>query len=397
MSTTEPARELSPLEVARATFQRVFERRPELLSRAPGRVNLIGGHVDYNDGLVLPLAVDLEIAVAFTPREDRHVRIHSEQFNETAEFDIADLSPGSVSGWVAYPAGVAWAIAQAGLPVCGLDAAVAGNIPIGGGLSSSAAIEVAFAAAFREVSGLELPELKLAQLSQSAENHFVGVQCGIMDQATAACAQPGKALLLDCETLGIRHVPLPSAMRIVVLCSGVERELRDSEFNKRRRECEEAVSRLNAVDDDIRSLRTVRPEQLQSLLRHLPPPLDRRTRHVVGEIERVQLAAAALESNETERFGELMFASHRSLRDDYEVSSEELDGLVELARQAPGIIGARLTGAGFGGCTVNLVTAALIEDFLGYVTEAYHKLYGREADEFVTDAARGVTVEKVGW
>jgi galactokinase len=397
MSTTEPTRELPPLEVARAAFQKAFEERPEFLSRAPGRVNLIGGHVDYNDGLVLPVAVDLEIAIAFTRRDDRRVRVYADAFDETAEFDIAELTPGSVTGWAAYPAGVAWAIAQAGLPLSGLDAAVAGNIPIGGGLSSSAAVEVAFAAAFRHVSGLELPELKLAQLSQTAENNYVGVRCGIMDQVTAACALPGKALLLDCRTLGIHHVPLPSGMRIVVLCSGVQRELRNSEYNTRRRECEEVVSRLVAVDDDIRSLRDVEAEGLQSLLRHLPPPLDRRARHVVGEIERVQLAAAALESNETERFGELMFASHRSLRDDYQVSSEELDGLVELARQASGIIGARLTGAGFGGCTVNVVTAALVEEFLSYVTENYARLYGHEADEFVTDAARGVTVEKVGW
>lgn len=397
MSTTDQARELTPLELARAAFEKAFQYRPEFLSRAPGRVNLLGGHVDYNDGLVLPVAVDLEIAIAFKPRDDRHVHIYAERFDETAEFDISELTPGSVGGWAAYPAGVAWAIAQAGLPLCGLDAAVAGNIPIGGGLSSSAALEVAFAAALRQVSGLELPELKLAQLSQTAENDFVGVRCGIMDQVTAACALPGKALLLDCRNLAIRHVTLPSAMRIVVLCTGVERQLRDSEYNNRRRECEEAVSRLNAVDDDIRSLRDVEPEQLQSLLRHLPPPLDRRVRHVVGEIERVQLGATALESNESERFGELMFASHRSLRDDYQVSSEELDGLAELARQASGVIGARLTGAGFGGCTVNLVTAALVDDFLSYVTENYNKLYGREADEFITDAARGVTVEKVGW
>jgi galactokinase len=360
-------------------------------------VNLIGGHVDYNEGLVLPVAVDLEVAVAFRSRDDRHVRIYSDRFDEMAEFDIAELTPGSLTGWTAYPAGVAWAIAQTGLPVAGLDAALVGNLPIGGGLSSSAAVEVAFAAALRQVSGLDLPELKLAQLGQTAENQYVGVRCGIMDQVTAACAQPGKALLLDCRSLGIRHVPLPSAMRIVVLCSGVQRELRDSEYNKRRRECEEALSRLNAVDDDIRSLRDVEPEQLVSLLRHLPPPLDRRTRHVVGEIERVQLAASALDHGETERFGELMFASHRSLRDDYQVSSEELDGLVELARQAPGVIGARLTGAGFGGCTVNIVTAALVEDFLSYVGENYHRLYGLEAEEYITDASRGVTVEKVGW
>ncbi len=397
MSTTDPSEARSSLELARAAFEGAFEERPEFLSRAPGRVNLIGGHVDYNDGLVLPVAADLEIAVAFRARSDRHVRVFAGAFDETVEFDIADLSPGSVDGWAAYPAGIAWAIAQAGLPVSGLDAAVVGDVPLGGGLSSSAAIEVAFAAAFRQVSGLQFPELKLAQIGQTAENQYVGVRCGIMDQVAAACATPGNAMLLDCRSLEVRHVQLPLAMRIVVLCTGVERELRDSEYNVRRRECEESVSRLSAIDSDIKSLRDVAPEQLPSLIRHLPPPLDRRTRHVVGEIERVQLGAAALEQNETERFGELMFASHRSLRDDYQVSSEELDTLVDLARQAPGTIGARLTGAGFGGCTVNLVTAMLVEDFLEHVTEHYDKLYGHEPDTFVTDAGRGVTVEKVGW
>jgi galactokinase len=396
MSTIGPA-QLSSEEIAREAFERAYSDRPEWCCRAPGRVNLIGGHVDYNDGLVLPVAVELEIGLAFRSRDDRTTRLYSVQFDDRVEFDIGDLAPGSHTGWSAYPAGVAWAMNGAGLPIGGMDVAVSGDIPIGEGLSSSAAVEVAFAAAFRQISDLELPNLELARLGQTAENQYVGVRCGIMDQVSSACAETGNAIFLDCRNLEMRQIPLPPGTKIVILCSGVERELRSSEYNERRRQCEEAVSHLSEVDDDIKALRDVSPEQLAPSLRHLPPPLDRRTRHVVGEIERVRLAATALEQNETERFGELVFASHRSLRDDYEVSSEELDALVELARRAPGTIGARLTGAGFGGCTVNIVSAAMVDEFIDHVTEGYDKLHGRKPAYFVTEAAPGVTVERIGW
>jgi len=397
MSTSEPADVRSAFDAAREAFERMFSMRPEWSSRAPGRVNLIGGHVDYSEGLVLPAAVEMEIHVAFAPRDDGSVRIYSTDFDDTAEFVIENLAPGSVVGWPAYPAGVAWAMTQASCELRGLDAAVAGNVPIGGGLSSSAAVEIAFAAAFRQASNLDLPNMELAKLGQFAENQFVGVRCGIMDQVASACAEPDHAILLDCRSLDIKQVPLPPGVRIVVLCTGIKRELASSEYNARRGAVEDAANRLAAVDDDIKTLRDVSPDQLHHLLRHLPPPLDRRARHVVGEIERVRLAAHALEQAETERFGELMFASHRSSRDDYEVSIDELDSLVELARQAPGIIGARLTGAGFGGCTVNLVSATLVEDFLAYVKSGYERLYGCEPESFVTGAGKGVTTEQIGW
>lgn len=394
MSTMDHASHAQTREVARRAFEGAFGERPAWVSRAPGRVNLIGGHVDYNDGLVLPVAVDLDIAVAFRPRDDHSVKVYSAQFDQTAEFDIADLVPGSVTGWAAYPAGVAWAMAQADLPVRGLEAAVAGNVPIGGGLSSSAAVEVAFAAAYQTVAEFELSKIRLAKLAQVAENQYVGVRCGIMDQVTAACAEANKALLLDCRSLEIRHIPLPPALRIVILCTGIKRELSASEYNTRRSQCEEVVGRLSDIDDDILALRDVSPEVLHSLFRYLPAPLDRRARHVVGEIERVRLAAHALETGEVERFGELMFASHRSSRDDYQVSIDELDSLVELARQAPGVIGARLTGAGFGGCTVNVVSAALTSEFLEYVSQGYEKLYGGKPESYVTEAASGVNVDR---
>ena len=393
MSTIDPAPKRSPAEIAVQAFQSAFSEKPEWSCRAPGRVNLIGEHVDYNDGLVLPIALELEIALAFRPRPDRVVRVHSVDFGETVELEIDELAPGAPAGWAAYPAGVAWAMTQAGLRLQGLDAAVAGDIPLGGGLSSSAALEIAFAAAFCQAAGLEIPNLELAKLARIAENHFVGVHCGIMDQVAAACAETGHATLLDCRNLEIKQIPLPSALRVVVVNSGVERELRTSGYNVRRRECEEAVSRLAAMDDDIGTLRDVSPDVLAAMLRHLPAPLDRRTRHVVGEIERVKLAAAALEQNETERFGELLFASHCSLRDDFEVSCDELDSLVELARRAPGAIGARLTGAGFGGCTVNVVSAALAHDFIDYVSEGYEKLFGRAPDAYLSDPAAGVSVD----
>ncbi len=393
MSTIDPTESRTPAEAAVDAFRAVFSAKPEWTCRAPGRVNLMGGHVDYNDGLVLPAAVELEIGLAFRLRSDQMVRIHSVDFDEAAEFDIGDLAPGSVEGWAAYPAGVAWAMSQAGLQLTGLDAAVTGTIPVGGGLSSSAALEICFAAAYRQAAGLELPNLELAKLGQAAENQFVGVRCGIMDQIASTCAESGHAILLDCRTLELKQIPLPPTLRIVIVDSGVKRELNDSPYNARRGECEEAVRLLAVVDDDVAALRDVSPERLGQLMRHLPAPLDRRAHHVVGEIERVRLAAAALEGNEVERFGELLFASHRSLRHDYEVSCDELDSLVELARQAPGVIGARLTGAGFGGCTVNVVSAALADDFVEYVQEGYVRLYGRKPRTWESEPAAGVSID----
>ncbi len=396
MSTVESSGTRSAPDAARAAFEQVYSRPPGWTCRAPGRVNLMGGHVDYNDGLVLPAAIDLEIAVAFTAREDSRLRVYSTQFDEWVEFDTRDLTPGSISGWAAYPAGVAWAMAQSGLPLRGLDAALAGNLPIGVGLSSSAAVEVGFAVALRRSSDLDLTAMELAKVGLKAENDYVGVRCGIMDQLTSACAQAGHAILLDCRSYEIKQIPIPPGLRLVMMCTGIQRELSSSDFNTRRTECEQAAQRLAAIDEDIRSLRDVTPERLHTLLRHLPPPLDRRARHVVGEIERVRLAAQALEQGETERFGELMFASHRSSRVDYQVSIDQLDTLVELAQQGPGGLGARLTGAGFGGCTVNLVGASLADDFRGFVSEGYEALYGEPPQAFVSDAAPGASLEKVG-
>lgn len=392
MSTTGPLSSAATVAAAKRAFQAGFTAQPEWVSRAPGRVNLIGGHVDYNEGFVLPAAVGLDVVIAFRGRDDRRVRIHSIDFDDVVEFDIDELDTGSVKGWAAYPAGVAWAMAKVGLPLRGIDGAVASNVPVGAGLSSSAAFEVAVAAALRQVSDLSTPNMELARLAQMAENQFVGVRCGIMDQVASACSQQDHALLLDCRLLETRHIPLPSGFRLVIVDSGVKRELSASEYNTRRGQCEEAVSRLRAIDEDIRALRDVSPERLQALSKHLPPPIDRRARHVVGEIERVKLATAALEARETERFGELMFASHRSSRYDYEVSSEELDALVELARQAPGVVGARLTGAGFGGCTINFVTAVLVDDFLAHVSSGYERLFGEQPRSFVSSAAPGVSV-----
>ncbi|NIR42755.1 MAG: galactokinase [Gemmatimonadetes bacterium] len=390
-----------PVDAARDAFRDTFSAQPQWTCRAPGRVNLIGEHVDYNEGLVLPVAIDLEIGLAFRRRDDRRVRIHSLSFDETAEFDIDDLAPGSPvappppPSWSVYPAAVAWAMRRAHLPLLGIDATIAGDIPPGAGLSSSAAVEIAFAAAFRQVADLGLSDLELARHAHAAENDFVGVRCGMMDQIASACARRGRAALIDCRSLEVRHIALPPALRMVIVDSGVDRELRDSEYNQRRLECEEAARRLAALDDGIASLRDVPAEAPTSLLDALPAPLDRRARHVVGEIERVRLAAAALENNETERFGELLFASHRSLRDDFEVSCEELDTLVELGRQAAGVIGSRLTGAGFGGCTVNVVSAALVSDFRRYVADGYERLYGRRPRTWVSDPAPGVSVDPV--
>lgn len=382
-------------DAALATFRRAFAAEPAARARAPGRVNLIGDHVDYNDGLVLPAAVERAAHVAFRPRPDRRLRIVSADLDDRVDLDLASLRPGTMEGWSAYPAGVAWALAEAGHPVPGFDAALAGDIPIGAGLASSAAVEVAFVVAFRHAGGLELSNLELARLCQRAENEFVGVRCGIMDQLTSACATADHALLIDCRSLETRTLPLPLDARIVVLEAGVERRLAESGYNRRRSECEDALARLGRIDPTIRSYRDLRPRRLGSVLGQLPSPLAARVRHVVTEIDRVRKAADALSAGDLPRFGALMFESHASLRDDFEVSCPELDLLVETARSAPGAIGARLTGAGFGGCAVALVTADRADSFVRHVSAVYREIYGRRPIAFVTGSAAGASVTEL--
>jgi galactokinase len=338
-------------------------------ARAPGRVNLIGEHTDYNDGLVLPLAIDRYCRVEATRREDRVLRVRSRERGEEIEVSLDAASPQR--SWSDYPIGVAVLLEASGIRLSGADLTIASDVPPGGGLSSSAALEVAVAQALLGLVGIERDPIAIARICQRAENEFVGARCGIMDQMASLSARAGHALLLDCRSLAIRHVALPEAVRVVVVDSGVRHALASGEYNRRREECERAAAVLAGKRAGLHSLRDVTPADLAEVRRVLPEVLARRCRHVVTENARVEATARALESGRLDQVGELLSESHTSLARDYEVSCAELDALVRLARDAPGCVGARMTGGGFGGCTVNLVRVERVASFCEAVAAGY--------------------------
>jgi galactokinase len=389
-----------------AAFEARFGRRPAAVAAAPGRVNLIGEHLDYNEGHVLPVGIDRSIMVAFAPRQDGRVRLLSLDFEQASAFDLEDIQRDPDAPWSDYVRGVAWALREAGHRLSGLDAALQGDVPVGAGLSSSAALEVAALGAFGAASGLRLERRDLALLGQRAENGFVGVACGIMDQMAAALSRAGHALLIDCRSLEYEAVPLPledsgsggsAGLRMVVADSGVRRALLNSQYNLRRQECQQAAELVATAitDRPVTALRDVRPEDLVRHADSLPPNVLKRARHVVEEERRVLLSVEALRTGDVEAFGEMLDASHRSLRDDYEVSCPELDLLVELAWAQPGVLGSRLTGAGFGGCTVSLVRAEAVEAFREHVVARYCAETGREGRMYVCRAADGLKLHRL--
>ncbi|HEY8713989.1 MAG TPA: galactokinase [Candidatus Acidoferrum sp.] len=358
--------------------------------RAPGRVNLIGEHTDYNDGFVLPAAIGFFCWTAIAPREDRRLVIHSENFNETITADLDALAPLPEGSWGNYPLGVAWALQQAGKTLRGANIYIAGNVPLGAGLSSSAAIEVATGYALLDLSLQTIDLAELALLCQRAENEFTGARCGIMDQFISCRGEADHAMLLDCRTLATRMLPLPENVALIICNTMVKHELGASEYNTRRAECEEAAHTLHSALPDLRSLRDVNMAQLEEHRYLLSNELYKRARHVVSENLRVQQAADALQTGAIEKLSRLMADSHRSLRDDYEVSCPELDAMVEIAARQRGVLGARMTGGGFGGCTINLVDAACAPDFQHKVAAAYTSATGLRPDIYVCEAAPGV-------
>ena len=382
-------------ERALEAFRATFHTEPDILVRSPGRVNLLGEHVDYNEGWVMPAALTraawVAAARADTPRLDvLAADLAHDEHGSRAVLELGAQVPRETRGWPAYPAGVAWALGQAGFEVCGLNAALASDVPIGSGLSSSAAVEVAFAWTWRELCGLPLDRVQIARWCQRAENEFVGVASGIMDQFAAACSQADRALWLDCRDLSYTTLPLPAGAAIVIADSRAPRTLAGSAYNERRAECEQGLRLLSAHLPGIRALRDVSPEEFDAFENILPEPVRSRCRHIVSECARVLAAQECLIQGDVAAFGEAMRASHISLRDDYAVSSRELDALVEAAWEVPGCYGSRLTGAGFGGCTVSLVADGAVEPFIAHVSRRYHERTGREALVYVEHAADGV-------
>ncbi|MCQ3937885.1 MAG: galactokinase [Chloroflexi bacterium] len=364
-----------------------FNAKPELIVRAPGRVNLIGEHTDYNDGFVLPMAIDRAVWLALRPRDDEQVRLFSLDLGAESGFLLTSLARGS--GWIEYPKGVAHQLMEAGYSLRGFDAVMTGDIPRGAGLSSSAAVELATARAFAAISNIEWDATKMAKLAQKAENEWVGVNCGIMDQMASAACREGHALFLDCRSLETRHIPLPRGISIVILDTSTRRGLVDSAYNERRSQCEEAAKWFG-----VEALRDVSVEDLGKwgLESGLSEVAFKRARHIVTENARVLEAIDAMEKGDVKRLGGLFNASHNSLRDDFEVTNDALNLMVECAREQEGCYGARMTGAGFGGCAAALVREDQAEAFTQAVSAAYRQRSGLEAGVYVCKASAGAGI-----
>jgi len=351
-------------------FLQLFGSKPELAVKAPGRVNLIGEHTDYNEGFVLPVAVNRSIGIAARGRQDQQVFLYSLNFKEMASFSLNGF--GKDGSWADYPKGVIHEYQKLGEYVSGFDAVVYGDIPLGAGLSSSAAFEVATAYLLAKLNRIEIEPEEMARLCQRAENLYVGVNCGIMDQFIAVLGKRGHALFLDCRDLSFQYASIPTDEVSVVVCdSGVRRGLSDSEYNLRRSQCEQGAKRLATVLPGAKALRDISLEQFEEHQGLLPDGMRKMCRHVISENWRVKEAVVALRRGDVVRFGQLMNLSHQSLRDEFQVSCRELDLLVEIARSVDGVLGARLTGAGFGGCTVNLVRKRSAQLLAQTVEEKY--------------------------
>ncbi len=359
------------------------------LALAPGRVNLIGEHTDYNDGWVLPMAIARHVGVAFRSRGDRRLRAHAIAFDETREVDLDLLEPPGEGGWISYVAGMAWAMLDSGLELQGMDCVIDGNVPLGSGLSSSAALEMSTARALCAAAAIPWRPTEMARLGQKADNDYVGVGSGPMDQLASAAAEPGCAVLIDCRSLETRAIPLPPEAAIVVMDTGSRRALVASAYNERRDSCRRAVDAVRRVQPEVQALRDVDDDLLDAARPHMDATTYRRAAHVVAENLRPHALAEAFRQGDLPLAGRLMDDSHASLRDLYEVSSPELNRITELARSHPACFGSRLTGAGFGGCAVALVAAEGVAAFVEAVHPAYRAEFDLESEFFVCEPEAG--------
>jgi galactokinase len=369
-------------------FKKLYGENP-MLFRSPGRVNLIGEHTDYNEGFVLPAAVDKAIYFALSPRKDRKCLLFASDLNQSHEFKVSELAK-SEKRWPNYIMGVVDQIQKAGHALPGFNCVFGGDIPIGAGMSSSAAIEAGLAFALNTIFGFNIDPLDLVKLSQKAENEFVGVRCGIMDQFINIFGKPKKVLKLDCRSLEYTYFPFEREDLKIVLCdTQVPRALASSEYNIRRQQCESGVKLLQKYAPSVKSLRDVSPELIEAHKREFESTIYKRCDYVIRENLRVETACNDLEQGDFRSFGRRMYESHAGLRDDYEVSCKELDVLVEAASEVEGVLGARLMGAGFGGCTINLVEEQAVENFSDKVRPAYLAKTGRESKIYVTRLLSG--------
>ncbi len=367
-------------------FRDRFGTEPEVVARAPGRVNLLGAHVDYSEGWVLPAAIDRSVWVAARRAPGERTHVLATDFGEEASFDAANIEPpvaerGGETSWSDYPRGLAWALAKRGIDVPPIDAAFGGDLPIGAGVSSSAAVEMAFLLAWEQLAGFELSGIERAQVGRTVENDYVDVQSGIMDQFASVHGRQGHALLLDCRSLEHELIPTPDDLVFLVADTGVRRALASGTgFNDRKSECFRAADLLRPHLPGLSTLRDLEPADFERLRHLLEPPLDGRARHVMTECRRVLDGADALRSGDLDRLGDLMGQSHKSSRNDYDVSIEELDVLAEAAAGAEGCYGARLTGAGFGGCVTAITSEAAADHVRERTSAAFERRFGRRPE-----------------
>jgi galactokinase len=362
---------------------------PPRLFRAPGRVNLIGEHTDYNDGFVMPVAIDFFTQILLFPLDARALEFYSDNFKEKVVLDFDNLPKSRSRHWSDYVVGVALMLIREGHELRGARLMIASDVPIGSGLSSSAALEVATAYALAMTSDLKIERAELAKLCRRAESEFVGARVGIMDQFVSFFGETDKALMLDCRSLEFEHLPVPPSAQLVICNTMVKHDLASGAYNERRQQCEEGVELLRTVLPNVTALRDVTLQQLEVHRKELPEVIYRRCRHVVTENERVLDAASALKQGDVAKFGQLMNQSHQSLRDDYEVSCAELDLMVGLARKVEGVFGARMTGGGFGGCTVNLVRRERVDEFQNTVAAGYQEATGLTPEIYICKAVKG--------
>ncbi|TYZ11378.1 galactokinase [Hymenobacter lutimineralis] len=383
---------MSLVNAVSSSFQEAFGHAPELLVRAPGRVNLIGEHTDYNGGFVLPAAIDKEIYFAVAPNALNRIRLVAHDKHQRHEVALTqDLKPGPVP-WANYLLGVVAQLQARGAKVGGFDCVFGGNIPMGAGLSSSAAVECGLAFALNQMYNLGFPPLALAQIAQQAEHTFAGVQCGLMDQFASLMSRAGHVVRLDCRSLQYEYFPFDTTAAQVVLCnSGVKHNLADSEYNIRRGQCEQGVAVVRQHYPQVQTLRNVTRTMLEEHRAALDAVVYRRCRYVIAENERVLTACAFLEAGNLAAFGQEMYASHAGLRDDYEVSCQELDVLVDLARAQRGVFGARMMGGGFGGCTINLIEPAHVPAFQAAVAAGFSARFNRPLEMYQATIVAGVS------
>ncbi len=377
------------IQTLEKNFAARFNAKPRFIVRAPGRVNLIGEHTDYNDGFVLPMAIDRAVWMALTPRSDSQLRIHSMDYGTNSIFSLLDFAHDT--GWGEYIKGVAYELKKENFDLSGFDAIIRGDVPRGAGLSSSAAVEIAAARAFSVASNFEWDAPRMAKLAQKAENEWVGVNCGIMDQMTSAISKSGCALFLDCRSLEYQYAPLPETVSVVILDTSTRRGLVESAYNERRQQCEEAARWFG-----VKALRDVKIDNEKWKIKNeLSEVVMRRARHVVTENARTLEALKVMKEGNIKRLGELFNASHDSLRDDFEATNDALNMMVNAAREQNSCYGARMTGAGFGGCAVALVAKNKTDEFVSAVSILYKEKSGLDASVYVCQASEGASVVKV--